>query len=517
MSDNNIINNREAAGNIFEKKRKCKEIQDKINEGVYKKIRKTSAKTKSDVWQCFSAISDDKDKTLDYVFCEVCSKILVYTARTTSNLLQHPCVKKIKKQSVKVEHQDKKKFAFSCTAWSISNLVSFTAVTSKGFENIARDLVKFGAKYGSSIDIPHLIPCGTTVNKYVNTLFDHFFPVIKAEIKKINAGAITTEMWSDSYRRLSYISVTVHYIIEETLIDRTISVMHMDYESQTAANIVSKLEETFSSYELEMEKFVFVTDRGRNFIAALFSFDRISCAAHILNNILSNSTNQSKDFTDFVNKCKELVNYLRKSTNLQWKWKITLKSSCEIRRNSNVNMFETIQNNYNEACQVLGTKNQMDRIQDIRLDTLTEVIQLLQHFETATNDLQSTSKPTLYLCYPYYYKLTSVCALTGNESPMVKQLKQNLGKNLKDTWLPELKIHHLAATFLYPKCKKLPMFTDAKKKEAHDFIICIARRLAENREPTESPTVPTSTADSVFDIFMTEENAETGDESIQGK
>lgn len=52
---------------------------------------------------------------------------------------------------------------------------------------------------------------------------------------------------------------------------------------------------------------------------------------------------------------------------------------------------------------------------------------------------------------PIYDKLTSVGALTGNESPMV-------------------------TPFLYPKCKKLAMFTDAKKKEAHDFIICITER-----------------------------------------
>lgn len=48
-------------------------------------------------------------------------------------------------------------------------------------------------------------------------------------------------------------------------------------------------------YDLKIENFVFVTDRGRNFIAALKDLNRHNCSAHIINNILNSAANESSD------------------------------------------------------------------------------------------------------------------------------------------------------------------------------------------------------------------------------
>lgn len=160
----------------------------------------------------------------------------MYNARTTSNLLQHPCVKKVTKELVKVEAKDKKTFSYSCTGWAVLNLVPFTITSSKEFEDVGQHLVNIGAKYGKKVDRGDLMPCRTTISNNVIALYNHFFPKIKEETKNIAVGAVTFVMWSGQFKRLAYLSVTVHYWLNETLIDRTIAVKHMNYERQTGEN-----------------------------------------------------------------------------------------------------------------------------------------------------------------------------------------------------------------------------------------------------------------------------------------
>lgn len=49
--------------------------------------------------------------------------------------------------------------------------------------------------------------------------------------------AMTTDMWTDDYRKLSYLSLTVHYIDDEwNLKERVLSTKHFE-ESHTAVHI----------------------------------------------------------------------------------------------------------------------------------------------------------------------------------------------------------------------------------------------------------------------------------------
>lgn len=508
MSDNTEVHNNSEA--ILNKKRKIQDILEKIDNGTYKKIKKNN---KSIVWQCFVGINNEKGESLDYVFCEKCAKVLVYNARTTSNLLLHPCTKKIAKDLVKVDPEDKKKLLYSCTGWTILNLVPFTTINSKGFENVSQNLIDIGEKYGSKVDIKDLMPCRTTVSKNVITLYNHFLPSIKEDIRNIDAGSITSDLWSDQFKRLAYISVTVHYFQNDTLIDRTIAVKHMDYDRQTGENILAKLTEIVEFYGSEMNKFVYVTDRGSNFKVALKDFDQINCSAHILNNVLNAATKESAEFKNMLSKCKSLVKFFKKSTNLQWKLQTTLKAASETRWNSNLAMFSSIKENYTEVCQVLQNKNLMEKLDGIRLNSLNESITFLENFQFVLEELQASSKPTLYLCIPFYYKLISACDLSGNESPMLKEFKQNICKRLIETWKPLLQINHLAATFLYPKCKKLPMFSPEKRKEVRDHIATISNRLSGVDTLPEIENAPD--ADPIFGIFLQEEESQI--ESIEGK
>lgn len=122
-------------------------------------------------------------------------------------------------------------------------------------------------------------------------------------MNNIKFGSTTTDLWSDSYKRLAYIGNTIHYVLNGQLHNKVLAVKHFDCDRQTATNIESKLSSIFNDFSINMKNITFVTDRGANMIATLSNFDRLSCSAHIINNALNSAAKPSKspDFTEFLN------------------------------------------------------------------------------------------------------------------------------------------------------------------------------------------------------------------------
>lgn len=201
-----------------------------------------------------------------------------------------------------MEQEDKKQITIACTGWAIHNLVPFSVVSTEGFVNVTEKLVNIGAKYGGSVDIADMLPHRTTVSRNISTIYNHLLPEIKNELQNINLGGVASDIWSDNYKRLAYIYVTINYFLDGKLVDRTIAVKHLDFDKQTAENVLTKLNEIFNCYELDIENFTFVTDRCSNCVAALKNYKRISCSDHIINNILNSSANESVDCKNLLTK-----------------------------------------------------------------------------------------------------------------------------------------------------------------------------------------------------------------------
>ena len=138
----------------------------------------------------------------------------------------------------------------------------------------------------------------------------------------------------------------MHYLKNLKYITRILAVEHFNYNSATAINIRSKLNDIFQEYSIISTNFIFVTDRGSNVIAALNEETRINCSAHILNNILTAIEVNVDSFKVLCTKSKNLVQYFKRSCNLHRHLKSTLRSEW----NSNFKMFESIKDNWNEIC-----------------------------------------------------------------------------------------------------------------------------------------------------------------------
>lgn len=111
-----------------------------------------------------------------------------------------------------------------------------------------------------------------------------------------NRCSATTDMWSDDYKKISYISITIHFINENQELNS--NVLHVgqfpyDKKKKTGENIRNNLKQFFNQWldneesgDNFLSKMTWVTVRGSNIIKALNRNNQLNCSAHILHNIL---------------------------------------------------------------------------------------------------------------------------------------------------------------------------------------------------------------------------------------
>lgn len=473
-------------------------VKAKLDENVYSVVQ--NKKSRSNVWKYFSQVVDENNVNIPFLRCDKCFKILIKNRLTYSSVLRHPCVKQLQNSELKNIPEEHKKAVINLfSKWVINNSVPFSIVESSSFLDIIKEIVNLAVNFGASINISHLIPHRTTISANIEALYDKEIIEIRREIQSVNFGAITTDLWTDSYRKRSYIAVTLHYVFQEHLIDRTLCVTHFE-ERQTGLLIRQKLDAIFEEYGLDITGFVYVTDRGSNFISALADMERISCSAHIINNVLNAAEDQSDAFANISRKCKSLVKFFKKSSNLQSTLQTTLKKECDTRWNSKYYMFKSIKVNFAGIFQLLNVRQELDRMDDITLHQIEEIIAFLKPFKDASIDLQHSKKPTLYLCFPYYTSLISKCAIQDSDSECIKEFKQYCETFLKEKWLSELKLQHYAATFLYPKSKELLVVSIEKRLEVHRYIADFSREIRQ-LDNNDYPTPRPSNSPDIFTVF----------------
>lgn len=250
---------------------------------------------KSEVWMNFEEIIDKKEQTVGYVMCKNCSQVFKYDYKTgTSSLRRHNCSSD-DKQSKITSYWGKKTAPTSAkevTTNKIINLVCkdlrpFEIIVGQGFREFSQEMINIGATYGN-LSVNELFPHPTTISRKIIKNAESTKADLALKLKDIFnlvGGAFTTDMWTDDYRKVSYISLTVHYTDENwQLNEQILAASKFPDVKHTADQIKKLILSILKSYNLipdvTMKKFTFVTDSGANFVAAFRALNHIPCFAH---------------------------------------------------------------------------------------------------------------------------------------------------------------------------------------------------------------------------------------------
>lgn len=287
-------------------------------------------------------------------------------------------------------------------------------VAGKGFKELAQFLVNTGAQLGM-VNVEDILPDPTTVSRNAikiaeekrNELFTLIWPYIMD-----NMCSATTDMWTDDYKKLSYVGLKFHYITNDWILKQHVmstSMFSID-EAKTGENIRKHLIALLNrnldqSGSTVLSKLNFVTDQGSNIMSALNNHSRIrlNCTCHVINNVLKNTFSDKflkseenkelmKPVIDTIEQTKALVRFMKKNGSVN-KLPKTLIQEVETRWNTRLEMLMSVHDQYNAIVEVLGADNY--RLENLDRSILKSLIQFLEPFKSASTELEGSEYPTL--------------------------------------------------------------------------------------------------------------------------
>ena len=104
-----------------------------------------------------------------------------------------------------------------CVEFCAIDLRPFESVAGTGFLRLAQALIDLGAAHGN-ISAKEIIPHPTTISRGLADAASDLRNLLFPEIDRAMSNgfcAATTDMWTDDFKKISYTSVTIHYIDDD--------------------------------------------------------------------------------------------------------------------------------------------------------------------------------------------------------------------------------------------------------------------------------------------------------------
>lgn len=344
--------------------------------------------------------------------------------------------------------------------------------------------------------------------------------------------ACTSDIWTDNFKRKSYLSIIAHYylLIDGKIVSKVrIINMNTVNEEKRGINIFNEMVNIFSEFKItktEIEgKITFVTDRGGNMISALADCKRINCYAHIMNNIVHHMCT-FQDIKDIISRTAALVRYIKiTGQNDNPLLRSSLKSYCETRFNTVVDMIDSVERSYDEIYELLREKqrltkqtNLVSKITCLQHYDLKCIADCLRLFKEITIDIEGEKYETIHKIWPAYRKILKHLIRNEDDILIVKNMKEAglkyIHSERNEKHIQPQPIHKLAA-FLHPAFKNLSFCDVDEKGEIHDHTrLEIEATFDENANTSFNNTIESLATNeprknsSLFDEFLTADESQ---------
>lgn len=193
------------------------------------------------------------------------------------------------------------------------DLTPFEVVEKEGFRQF---LIQRNA-----IPSTDLLPCARTLARSaLNTVYDETKAhVIAAIATSSNVVAVTTDMWTDNYRRRSYMTATLHFVSPDFEIHDLVLRTSVFDGIHSGENIKKEMTDMLKVFNMTDKTIIFVTDQGSNVVKAckLMNADRYGCVAHGVHNlIMVEGIRGCSQLSALLDKVKDIVKLFTFKSNL---------------------------------------------------------------------------------------------------------------------------------------------------------------------------------------------------------
>uniref|UniRef100_H3A0S7 BED-type domain-containing protein n=1 Tax=Latimeria chalumnae TaxID=7897 RepID=H3A0S7_LATCH len=438
----------------------------------------------STVWKNYDVVFSDKSPC-GYVQCKSCKTLLKYDSKKTGNSsLQRHAEKGCSRSSSSsgawpiqsyvtsfVQSEKKIPLPKKSEIRQIKDIQSFETVSGKRFIELVQELISVGATYGR-VSASSVLPHPSTISRRCRDTAEQKRKELIPQINDILIVIMTTDMWTDDYRKIHYMAVTCHYVTPDFKLkakDLATTMFPLE-EAKTGENIrrelLKLLVNTLGFDPSNLNKVVWVTDQGANIVLALRPYRCLNCQDHLLNTVLRHGLD-SKELTceapaveETIHNAKSLAKYVKQSSLAPQLPKAVIQMG-ETRFSTVYLTLNSILELYHELHEKLEEHGEENRLENIAPDMLQFLVSFLRPFYEAQSELEY---PTLNLVILWFEKLKPL----SSDTPVQAVVRQR-----HYVWLlKKVEIHDLRkiALFLWPKFNQLRMLSNHECEEVYSEV-----------------------------------------------
>jgi len=131
-----------------------------------------------------------------------------------------PNAKSVGEQSKQLSTKSKNQFKDECLTWCVEDLRPFSIISGEAFERVIQKAINIGAEHGP-VEARAVIPDRRAIGKNVASKAalarEQLKPLVRKYVQGGFVGA-TTDMWTEPYTAVHYLTVTFHIVINGKLV-----------------------------------------------------------------------------------------------------------------------------------------------------------------------------------------------------------------------------------------------------------------------------------------------------------
>ena len=144
--------------------------------------------------------------------------------------------------------------------------------------------------------------------------------VVEKQLATVEKYSIKTDLWTSQYQQRSYMSLTVHFIDDNFVLQskclQTLEVPQ-DHDAVSLKDVLSAM---FTNWKIKEKVCGGITDNGSNIVNALslLKIDHFPCIAHTLQLAINKGLKVTR-VQRIIGRCKAIVSHFKRSTKEMYK------------------------------------------------------------------------------------------------------------------------------------------------------------------------------------------------------
>ncbi|XP_028254439.1 zinc finger BED domain-containing protein 1-like [Parambassis ranga] len=448
-------------------------------------VLKTPDTVKATIWSHFGFRNDKEKDKLDKskAICKVCQMEVKYCGNTTNlrnhmlrhhqDLMSKPSTgsQQMKlKQTLQLPANSARslKITEAIAGFICKDMRPYSVVENEGFRRLIKVTEPLYVMVSRKRLSEEVIP-----NMYQSVKED-----VKSKLKSAVRVGITSDTWT-SVATESYMSVTAHYIDEEwNLISYVLQTTEVETDHRSAS-LAEMMTVAIEEWGLMSKDPVMVTDNAANMVHAveIMGLTHVGCFAHIIN-LASQAGFKLPNIARLLGRVRHIAKFFHRSTTatriLKEKQKLLQLKAHKLtidvvtRWNSVLEMLERFLEQQPAISAALLSPEVRRKEKDLcslKEEDITDaedVVRALKPMKTATQVMSEEKSPTLSVIAPLHAMLLKEMTSLPEDSKVVKDIKDEIKKNLSTRYLNQKDMLHVASA-VDPRFKALPFLSEEER------------------------------------------------------